>query len=344
MMQRLTLLSTILFCIGISAFAQKPKSKVNTTTKKNAATTQTNQKQLSNAEKMPYSRANKYYGPGTFYCYAPGKPNNKMANNKLSAMRDLTGISAVDLYTELAKQGFVKVPENEEKRWFNPNNSKDAEYFYPPDKSYIMQTGITGLSLSPAPDGYGFKVSNGVLHWVLVPKEDTAKVMEAIWQFLRDLHELKANLVSIESKYKKSREGVYPFEQVGFAGWSNFRAGSWVQVMENGKLTNKFEKHETILRRTIANPGFDMWITGMETDFGYGMHVMLKKEGYMLYYNMLARNICDLVPGQTWQNEYPDQVRENKIFIQNDKNDIEQYKGKLPPNFGDLDQLLHITK
>ena len=331
----------MLIFISVSALAQKPKAN---TTKKTTTTTKSTQ--LSNAEKMPYSRANKYWGPGTFYLYAPGKPNNKMANNKLSAMRDLTGISYDDLCTELAKQGYVRVPINEIKnKWFNLSKSKDLECYWSPDKSYILQPGIQGLSQSPAaPDKYDFKVSNTIMHRVLFPKEDTVRVMEEVWQFLRDLRELKANLMDIETKFKKSREGVYPIEQVGFSGWSYFRAGSWVQVMENSKPKNYFERHENIIRRTIGKPDFVMWINGVETDFFYSLQVMLTKEGYIMNYFVIASNIFDLPPGQTWQNKYPDQVRQNKILIKNDKDVIDQYKGKLPPNFESLDVLLHISK
>jgi hypothetical protein len=295
---------------------------------------------------MPYSRANKYWGPGTFYLYAPGKPNNKMANNRLSAMRDLTGISYDDLHTELAKQGYVRLAKNEIKnKWFNRSKSKDLECYYSPDKSYILQPGIQGLSQSPAaPDKYDFKVSNTIIHRVLYPKEDTVRVMEAVWQFLRDLRELKANLMDIESKFHKSREGVYPIEQVGFSGWSYFRAGSWVQLMENGTPKNYYERHENVIRRTIGKPGFVMWINGVETDFFYALQVMLTKEGYILNYHVIASTLFDLPPGITWVMEYPNNVRQNKILIQNDKDVISQYKGKLPPNFEELDLLLHISK
>jgi len=329
-MKRKLIFSLIAFIIiNASTWAQKPKSTTKTT-------------QLSNAEKMGYARTNNYWGPGTFYLFAPGKPNNKMANNAVSAMRDLTGISSDDFYTEIAKQGFVEVPKNEVKKWFNENNSKDKRFYYSSDKSYILQPGIKDMSRSPALNNHWVLASGSVTRYVLIPTEDSLKVMDAIWQFLRDLNEMKAVLVSLDSKYKKSRTDVYPFEQSDAYGWSNFRAGAWVQVNVDGKPKNYWERHENILRRTIGKPEFDLWILGMEADFWYGMHVMLQKEGYVLYYNVVASTMADLEPGNNWTKEHKQKIAEYNVYVNNYKHDIDQYKGKLPPNIEDLNKLLHI--
>ena len=332
MRQKLIFSLLALIFVGTSAWAQKPKNNTTTTT--------TGQ---SKSEKMGYARTNKYWGPGTFYLYAPGKPNNKMANNKESAMRDLTGISADDFYKEIDKQGFVAVPPKEVKKWFNDNNSKDKKFYYAPDKSYILFPGIKTMDRSPAAEnGYGALASGSVSRYVLIPLGDSLKVMDSIWQYLRDLNEIKAVLVSLDSKYKKSKSDVYPFEQANAFGWSNFRAGAWVQVMVDGKPKNYWERHENILRRTIGKPDFDLWIHGMETDFWYGMHVTLQKEGYILNYTVIASTMADLEPGNNWTKEHILKVKEYNVYVNNYKHDIDQYKGKLPPNIEDLNKLLHI--
>jgi len=326
----------VLFCMSTLADAKNTKTKTKTTVKKETT-------KLSNAEKMGYSRSNKLWGPGTYYSFAPGKPINKMANNTESAMRDLTGISAEDLYKEIAKQGFTEVPKNEVKGWFNYDKTKDIKFYYAPDKSYILNPGTNGLSHSTRDaNGYGVLVSSGMCRSVLIPKEDSSKVMDAIWQYLRDINELKAMLVTLDSKYKNSREEVYPFEQAAAFGWSNFRAGAWIQVMVNGKPKNYFERHENILRRTIGNPGFDMFIYAIEPDYGYSLRVMLKKEGYILHYNVLAPTMMDIQPGVSWAQEHKRMVAEYDGHVKIYKNDIDKYKGKLPPNIEDLNKLLHI--
>ncbi len=329
MTRNLLFSSIMLVCLCTLASAQTSK----TTTK-------------SNAEKMGYARSNKYYGPGTFYCYAPGKPNNKMANNSESAMRDLTGISADDFYTEIAKQGFVAVPQKEVKKWFNENNSKDRKFYYAPDKSYILSPGIHELSRSAATEsGYGFSVSNSVGRYMLIPLQDSLKVMDAIWQYLRDLNEMKVIMSSFGSTFKKANPKAYPIEQAGASGWTSLRAGTFVLTSDNGKVSGHWERIEDIIRRTIGKPEFNLKILGMETDFAYSMHVMLQKEGYVINYEVVAGTFGDLEPGNNWVKEYPHLVEEYKAGVKGDKDAVNVYKtAPLPPVLEDLNTLLHIEK
>ena len=265
-MTRNLILSFIaLIFISTSTFAQKPKVKTN------ATKTTTSSSQQSNAEKMGYERANKYWGPGTYYRYAPGEPTYKMANTSLSDMRDLIGIWGEDFYKEIAKQGYAEVPKKEVKRWFNPNNNKEKRFFYSPDKSYILESGVRGLNESPEIDGHKPQVSTDACRIRLIAKEDTAQVMEAIWQYFRDLHNTKLILGSLASNFKKAELKVNPIQRVGTAGWAGLRAGSFVLMMENGKPKSIYQSFVDIIRRTIAKPEFDLRIMGAEQAFGYNL-------------------------------------------------------------------------
>lgn len=326
----------LLIGMATSGFAQKPKASAS----KPATTTASK----SNAEKMGYARTTKYWGPGTFYCYAPGNPINKMANNAVSALRDLTGIWADDFYTEMGKQGFTEVPNKEMEKWFNRSKDKDLKFYYSPDKSYILQPSIKHLDRSPAMEnGYGATVSVGMMRYSLLPKEDSLKVMEAIWQFLRDANEMKVILGSFGSTFKKADPKAYPIQQAGSSGWTSMRAGSFVLKMVDGKPKGYWERNEDIVRRTIGKPEFQLKALAMETDFGYGLTVDLEKEGYVLKYTVIAITLQDLEPGNTWQKEYPTKVKEYKMGVQGDKEAVNVYKkAPLPPVLEDLDKLLHL--
>lgn len=302
------------------------------------------QKTLSNAEKMGYSRTNKYWGPGTFYLYAPGKPNNKMADNSVSHMRDLTGISAEDFYTEIAKQGFVEVPKKEEKKWFNDTKNKNRKFYYSPDKSYILEPGIKDMFRSPATeDGKYAYASDYVSRFVLIPKADSLKVINEIWQFLRDLNEMKAILSIFGSNFKNADTKSYPIQRASSSGWTGMRAGSYVLVVQDGKSIIKWENNETIIRRTIGKPEFELHVLGQETDFVYSLVVRLQKEGYVLIYNVLACNFGDLEPGNNWTKEYPNKVKEYNLGVKKDKDNVDIYKkAPFPPVLEDLNKLLHI--
>ena len=88
-----------LLCVCTSAWAQKIKGLPFK--KQSVTSTQT-----SNTNKVESVRSSKYWGSGTYYCYAPGVPNNKLANNAESRMRNLIGLLGEDYYKEIAKQGF----------------------------------------------------------------------------------------------------------------------------------------------------------------------------------------------------------------------------------------------
>jgi hypothetical protein len=229
MKQKIILPFLVLVLICTSALAQKAKTVAKKPTTSTGA--------LSTAEKMGYVRTNKYWGPGTFYLYAPGKSNNKMANTPESAMRDLTGLMDEDFYKELEKQGFVEVPKKEAlKTWFNNSKNKDKKYYYSPDKSYILEPAIKDMWRSPKMEsGKLAFVTHSMTRWILIPKEDSLKVEEAIWQYLRDLREMKVLLSTFGSNFKKADPKAFPIQRVGTAGWNGLRAGSWALTMEGGK-------------------------------------------------------------------------------------------------------------
>ena len=332
MKQKLIISFALLICISITSLAQKPKSK--TTASKAAGA-------LSNADKMGYARTNQYWGPGTYYCFAPGAPNNRYANTPESAMRDLTGISREDVNTELAKQGFVEVPKKEMKKWFNENNSKDKKLYYSADKSYILDPQIKDMYNS-AKNGYTPYASSSMTRYVLIPTQDSTKVLDAIWKYLRDLNDMKVILSSFGSTFKKADPKSYPIQRAGSSGWASMRAGTFVLKMVDGKPKGYWESNEDIVRRTIGKPEFKLEILGMETDFWYGMKVNLTKEGYVLYYNVVAGTMADLEPGSNWTTEHKSLVAQYTGGVKMDKEAVDIYKkAPLPPVLMDMDKLLH---
>jgi hypothetical protein len=321
-----------------SVWAQKTK----TTTKKNTASSKTSQQ--SNAEKMGYARTSKYWGPGTYYCYAPGAPTDKMVNTSVSVMRDLIGIWASDFYTEIGKQGYTEVPKKEFEKWFHTTKNKEARYFYSPDKSFVLTPGVKDLENSPRmPDGKWAQASCDVLWHKLIPKEDTAKVIEEIWQYFRDLHKMKIILGSVGSNYKKADLKVYPIQRVGVGGWAGLRVGSFVLMMENGKPKPYYEMVEDIIRRTMTKPDFELKILGMELAYGYGLTVNLEKEGYVLRYQIVSVFFKELEPGRQWPSEYPTTLEQYKWALKMQDEGLVQYKkSPAPPVIHDLNKILHL--
>jgi len=334
-MKRTLIILLALFLINSSIWAQKPKAK--STTKKEPA-------QLSKAEKMGYQRTNKYYGPGTYYCYAPGKPINKMADNGITALRDLTGLMQDDFNTELTKQGFVEVAKNDVKKWFNENKSKDKKFYYAPDKSYILLSELEDLYNSPVmSEGQYAFATRGMIKYVLLPVADSLKVMEAIYQYLRDLNEMKVILGSYGSTFKNANPKIYPIQKAGTSGWTSGRAGSFVLIMVDGKPKILWERNEDIIRRNLGKPELKVEILGQETDFFYGLTIKLMKEGYVLTYQVLAGNISNLEPGTTWPQFYPTKVKEYQMGVKGDKDAVNLYKkAPFPPVLEDLNKFLHI--
>jgi hypothetical protein len=334
-MLRNSVLSFIII-ISVSTFvwAQKPKASAPKKTVTSNA--------LSNAEKMGYARTNQYWGPGTYYSFAPGVTHMKMVNNSESAMRDLTGISKEDCLAELAKQGFTEVPPKEVERWFNPNKSKDIKYFYAPDKSYILYPGFKDLYESDK-NGVRPYAAGDMVRYKLLPIEDSLKVMEMAWQYLRDINSMKLLLGSFNSTFKKANPKAYPIEQSGSTGWNSMRAGTFVLRMIDGKPQGAWERNEDIVRRTIGKPDFRLLITAVEIDFEYMLQVKLQKEGYVLRYEVVAVTLKTLEPGANWADEHKQRALSFNGGETMDKQAIELYKkAPLPPVLEDLNHLLHI--
>jgi len=304
----------------------------------------TSTKQVSKAEEMGYSRTNKYWGPGTYYCYAPGKPINKIADNSLSHMRDLTGISREDFFTEIAKQGFIEQAHTKKKTWYKPNKGSSLQHFNSADESYMLEPHFEDLYMSPVKENgeYAYAVKN-VVRLELYSEEDSEKVIEAIWQFVRELKELNVVLGSFGSNYKNADHKAFPIQRVMSAGWTGFRAGTWLLRSEEGKLQGIWGDNEEILRRTMGMEDFHFVAEGVETDFYYNLIVDLTKDGYVLKYQVNAPTMSTLAPGNTWPKEYPMLKYVYKNGIDADKNAIDLYKkSAFPPVLHDLNKMLHL--
>ncbi|MCF7832285.1 MAG: hypothetical protein K9N05_01755, partial [Candidatus Marinimicrobia bacterium] len=104
-----------------------------------------------------------------------------------------------------------------------------------------------------------------------------------------------------------------------------------------------WQNNEEILRRTIGEPEFHFVANGYETNYDYALVVDLTKEGYVLNYVVICVPLHNLVPGQTWQVEYPKRVTEIKNAFKSNIDAIATYKtAPFPPTLHDLDELLHI--
>jgi hypothetical protein len=331
-MNRFLLFSLItLLSVSTSVLAQKKKSKTKKVTV-----------EQSIAEKMGYARTNKYWGPGTYYAFAPGAVNNKMAVNHETAMRDLTGISREDCITELGKQGFVAVPPKEIEKWYGKPKDKSNVYYYSPDKSYILFPQYQDMEKSAQPDYMPYAVKS-ISRFVLLPKQDSAKVIEMAWQYMRDLHDMKVILASFGSTFKKADPKAYPSEVAGSTGWTSMRAGTFLLRMIDKKPVGTWTRNEDIVRRTIGNNEYELNIMGSEIDFAYRMHVMLQKEGYVIRYDIIALTMATLEPGANWQDEHKKNTEAYKMGEKADKDAVALYKkAPLPPVLEDLNKLLHI--
>lgn len=327
MRHTLTITLVALLLTSTTVLAQKPKSKAP----------------FSRAEKMGYERSNKYWGPGTFYCYAPGKVKNKTAENSISHMRDLTGISREDFRKELEKQGFVDVSKTKKRTWYKPIKGF-SEHYYSTDKSYILEPVYEDLYMSPEKeDGqYAYAVKN-VVKWQLIPTKDSLKVVEAIWQFLRETKELETLLGTFGSNYKKADHKAYPLQRVLSGGWTGIRAGTWLLRTVDGKVQGHWGNNEEIIRRTMGMPKFHFVTDAWEQDFVYNLVIDLTKNGYVLRYQVSDRTLTNLPPGVTWPQTYPGLIEQYKNALKTEKEAVGVYKkAPFPPTLEDLDKLLKI--
>lgn len=317
----------VLFQLSITVMAQKSKPSVL----------------LSKAEKMGYERSNKYWGPKTFYCYSPGKVLNKMADNSISNMRDLTGISREDFRKELEKQGFEEVPKTKKKTWYKPIKGL-SEHYYSPDKTYLIEPDFEDLYMSPVKeDGQYAYATKGVVKWQLIPLKDSLKVVEAIWQFLRDARELKTLLGTFGSNFKKADHKAYPIQRVMSGGWAGIRAGTWLLRTVDGKMQGHWGNNEEIIRRTMGMPQFHFVTDAWEQDFVYSLMIDLTNNGYVLRYQVSDMTLTNLPPGVTWQKKYPELVEHYKRALKTEKGAVELYKkAPFPPSLEDMDKLLKI--
>lgn len=256
-----------------------------------------------------YTVKSKNYGPGTYYCYAPG--NVRKTNYKciLTEIRDWVG-HRPDVVRELAaKKGLVPVDEKIMKKMFKKTRLPNDGLMYQLTETSWIWFYINELqNCGATPWGSHEEYVLGVSYIEKVPQQ-TDVVLNRLYRFWNDGANF-ADYAGVSQSNFKTRPSA-PTDQnpnnFAIGDVLNPEKGFYRLSFEGGAPTYVWHSYEKVVSENLQKPDFDaegtLGFNDLLTAFEYQLNVV--KAGQDLYFSYSAntRFLLDLVPGVTWQKE-----------------------------------------
>mgnify|MGYP000855191705 CR=1 FL=1 len=280
-----------------------------------------------------YKIKSKNYGPGTYYCYAPG--NVPQTNYKciLTEIRDWVGCRPDEVIKRAAEKGLVKVNEKSIKKMFKNTRLPNGGLLYELTENTWIWFYIKGLqNCGSIAWGSNEEYVLGVSFIELVPQK-TDVVLDKLYRFWNDgVH--FADYASVSQSNFKTRPSAPSDKNPNnftIGDVLNPQKGFYSLSFEGGAApTYLWHKYETVVSKNLTKSDFDatgtIGFNDLFTAFEYTFDAVKAGKNLYFSYSVNSRFMQDIVPGVTWQREMANRkeaeaqgkIEMDKIYKAND--------------------------
>lgn len=257
-----------------------------------------------------YTLKSKDYGPGTYYCYAPGNVPKTSYKCILTEIQDWVFYTPDQVKELAAKKGLVQVDPKTIKKMFKGTRLPNGGLMYKlSDASWIF-FGIRTLENSgPVPWGGAAQIVSGAYYIERVARK-TDIVLDKLYRFWNDGVRFADYAAVTQSNFETPPTAPTDQNPNNFAiGDVLNRAKGFYRLSfaGGGAPTYVWHKYETVVEANLKKSNFDA-----EGDIGYSdlfasitYDLNVVQVGKDLYFQYGAYEcLChDLKPGDTWQGE-----------------------------------------
>lgn len=256
-----------------------------------------------------YTLKSKNYGPGTYYCYAPGNVPKTNYRCILTEIRDWVGYRP-DVVRELAaKKGLVQVDEKAIKKMFKNTRLPNGGLMYKVTETSWIWFYIQELqNCGPIAWGSHEEYVLGVSFIEKVPQQ-TEVVLDRLYRFWNDGVKFADYAGVNQSNFKTKPSAPTDQNPNNFAIGDvlNPKKGFYRLSFEGGKPTYVWHSYEKVVSENLQKLDFDaVGTTGYNdllTAFDYGLNVVKSGQNVYFSYSVNSRFLRDIEPGRTWQKE-----------------------------------------
>jgi hypothetical protein len=256
-----------------------------------------------------YTLKSKNYGPGTYYCYAPGNVPKTNYRCILTEIRDWVGYRP-DVVRELAaKKGLVQVDEKAIKKMFKNTRLPNGGLMYKLTETswiwfYIQELQNCGAKAWASHEEYVLGVS-----FIEKVPQQTEVVLDKLYRFWNDGVRF-ADYASVNQSNFNTKPSA-PTDQnpnnFAIGDVLNRKKGFYRLSFNGGAPTYVWHSYEKVVAENLQKPDFDAaGTTGYNdllTAFDYGLNVVKTGQNVYFSYSVNSRFLRDIEPGRTWQKE-----------------------------------------
>lgn len=293
------------------------------------------EKCTTNFNKLIHERVKPpYWGPGTYFAFAPGKSEVCKFDNDFSTLLDMLGNETKYFYQRIVELGHKPVtsPKAVEKRFQKRVKNTNCYFMFngaPDTLLYI------GESENIYENNQEAMVNLAVKIWY-IPLDKKEEVVKTIWRYLNIAHQMNQKTSGIyvslmQSAAKVDIKATYP-QGFGTGSWKGICMPYMKTVFPegfgkpgyNGPGPNyELYNYQDILRANLTAKGFYTELELQEADFLYQLNISLQKEGYLCELNARGKLMDCLPPGNTWA-KHIHFVREDFTRWKNGDKDFEK--------------------
>lgn len=262
-----------------------------------------------------YTIKSKNYGPGTYYCYAPGNVPKTRYKCILTEIRDWVGYRPDVVKDLAAKKGLVQVEEKTIKKMFKNTRLPNGGLMYKLTENSWIWFYIQELqNCGPKAWGSHEEYVLGVSYIEKVPGQAEV-VLDRLFRFWNDGVNFADYAGVTQSNFNTRPSAPADKNPNNFAIGDvlNPKKGFYRLSFEGGKPSYVWHSYEKVVAENLKKPDFDAMGTigynDLLTAFDYELDVVKTGQNVYFSYSVNSRFLRDIEPGRTWQKEMADRKK-----------------------------------
>lgn len=268
-----------------------------------------------------YKLKSNLYGPGTYYCYAPGNVPKTDYKYILTEIRDWVFYRPEDVKKFAAQRGLQAMKQKDIGKMSAKTRLPNGGLMYQLSENTWIWFYIFGLqNCGPIPWGSNEEHVLGVQFIELVPQK-TDVVLDRLYRFWNDGVRF-ADYATVTQSNFKTRPSAPSDKNPNYFTIGevlNPKKGFYSLTFEGGNgPTYLWHSYEKVVEENLKKPDFDatgsIGYNDLYTAFEYDLDVIKVKNNLYFTYTVKTRLLLDLVPGVTWQREMAGRKEQERLW------------------------------
>lgn len=266
-----------------------------------------------------YTIKSKDYGPGTYYCYAPGNVPKTSYKCILTEIRDWVGHRPDAVKKLAAEKGLEQLDEKTIKKMFKNTRLPNGGLMYKLNDNswiwfYVNELKNCGPKAWASDEEYVISVS-----YIEKVPQQTEIVLDKLYRFWNDGVNFADYASIIQSNFKTNPSAPTDQNPNNFTIGDvlNRKKGFYRLSFNGGAPTYVWHSYEKVVADNLKKSDFDatgiIGYNDLFTAFEYELNAVKTGQNIYFSYSVQSRFLHDIEPGRTWQKEMTEHKKNDAL-------------------------------